>query len=141
MGVEENLAGASGYEQVGQAIVVIICDRNSHTVEFDIQTRSGSDVGKRAVPIVAIQAKSAALLFMAGPVHSVHQQNVLPSVAVIIKKSAARTHRFRKEFSAKRAAVVTELYAGGRCYVDKSETGRNRCIPPRQIDDTGYAEQ
>ena len=46
---------------------------------------------------------------MTGPIHAVHQQNVLPAIVVVIEKRAARAKRLGKKFSAEGSAVVLKL--------------------------------
>ena len=49
---------------------------------------------------------------VSGPVGAVDQQNVLPAVAIVVKKGAAGAQRLGQEFSAEGSAVVLEVDAG-----------------------------
>ncbi len=83
-------------------------------------------IGERAIAIVAVKVHGAALLHMAGPVHAVDQQDILPAIVVVVQKRATRPQRFRQVLLPKRAAVVMEVYACGGGDVGKMETGVDR---------------
>src|SRR5580704_815957 len=59
---------------------------------------------------------------MARPVHSVHQQNVLPSIAVVVEEGAARAEGFGQQFAAVGAAVVMKVESGRSRIVGQGET-------------------
>ena len=63
--------------------------------------------------VVAIKPKRSAVLLVAGPVTTVDQQDVLPAVAVVMKKGAALSECLRQELPAECATVVLELNSGG----------------------------
>src|SRR6202142_1070430 len=67
---------------------------------------------------------------MTGPIHAIDQQNVLPPVAVVIEKRAARAQRLGKKFPAVRAGVVPEVNPRRRGYVGKLKSQRRRRRTP-----------
>jgi hypothetical protein len=50
---------------------------------------------------------------MAGPVHSIHQKDVLPAVTVEVNEGNTRPHCLRQIFLSERACVVDKANAGG----------------------------
>ncbi len=64
---------------------------------------------------------------VAGPVHAVDQQDVLPAVAIVIEEGAAGAQRFRQELAAEGAAVVMEVEAGGLGDIGETETEIRAC--------------
>ncbi len=75
-------------EDVGESIVGEITDRDAHAVDLDVESRGASHIGKGAVPVVAVEPQRGSLLLVAGPIHAVHEQDVLPTVSVIVDKCA-----------------------------------------------------
>src|ERR1051326_3808007 len=119
------LADASD-QNVGKAVVVVIPYGNAHAVEFHIESSVRRDVGEGAVPVVVVEAKRGAILFVAGPVGAVDQQDVLPTIAIVIQKCAARPKGLRQVLAAEGAAVVLKLNSSGAGYVGETETGGSR---------------
>src|SRR6185369_5709723 len=102
----------AGDEQVRESVIVVVADRNSHAVHLDIEAGAASDVREGSVAVVVVEAQRAAATFVAGPVHSVHQQNVLPAVVIVIEKGAPGAQRLGQIFFAERAAVVPKVDPG-----------------------------
>src|SRR5690242_3862873 len=117
---ETALANASD-KNVGKSIVVVIPDSRTHSVHFDVQASALCDVSKRAVAIVAVELQGRALALVAGPVHAVQEQDVLPTVGVVIQERAARAERFGKQLSTVRAGVVLKLDSRSRSDVGESK--------------------
>jgi len=105
----------AGDEDVGKTIIVVIADGYSHAVELEVEASGARYVGEGAVAIIAVEAESDSLAFVTGPVHAVEKKDVLPAVVVVVEEGAARAERFREQFAAVGATVVTELDAGGVC--------------------------
>ena len=61
--------------------------------------------------------------FVAGPVHAVDQQDVLPAVVIVIEERAAGAESFGEEFAAVGAGIVVEVDAGGGGDVYQAEVG------------------
>ena len=59
---------------------------------------------------------------MAGPVHAVDQQDVLPAIAVVVQKGAARAQRLGQELLAESAVVMLEQQTRARGHVDQPES-------------------
>ena len=67
---------------------------------------------------------------MAGPVHGIDEEDVLPAVVVVVEKTDAATHCFGEIFFAERAAVMLKVNAGLRSDVGELDGARgagDRC--------------
>src|SRR4029077_5842115 len=93
------LANASD-ENVRKAIIIVVAHSHAHSVHLDVQACGLGYVRKSSVAIVAIEPQSRVLALVSGPVHPVHKQNVLPTVAVVVEESATRSQCFWKELAA-----------------------------------------
>ena len=123
-----------GNQDIGEAIVIEVRHGHAHAVHFDCQAGTFGDVAESSVAIVAIQFQGAALALVTRPVHSIDQQNVQPTVAVVIQKGAAGTHGLGQILGAKSAAIVVEVDARGCGDVGerKAQSGRCRSRRPAQ---------
>ncbi len=119
---KEAILADAGDEQVGEAVVVVIADGDAHAVHFDVEPGGFGDVGERAVAIVVIEAERGALLLVARPIHRIDEQDVLPTVGVVVEKGAAGAECFGEELAAVGAAIVLEVDAGLRGDIDELET-------------------
>src|ERR1035438_8397597 len=61
---------------------------------------------------------------MAGPIHAVGQQNVLPAVGVVIQKGAPRAQSLGEQLAAISSAVVLEVNSCRAGYVGKMKPQR-----------------
>src|SRR3989442_9463969 len=104
-------------------IVVVVPCRHTHSIHFKIKTGSTGYIGESSIAIVAIELERAAVALVAGPIRSVDEENVLPSVGIVIQKCTAWTECFRKKLSAISAAVVAELNAGRTSHIDEPKSG------------------
>ena len=86
---EEAVLADAADEHIGKAVVVEVADGDSHPIHLDVETRDPCDVGEGPVAVVAIQAQRGALPAMTRPVGTVHEQDVLPAVVVVVEKRAA----------------------------------------------------
>jgi hypothetical protein len=109
---KETVLTDAGDEDVGEAVVVEIADGHAHPIQLDVEASSAGDVGKRPVPVIAIEAQGRALGLMSGPVHAVDEKDVLPAVGVVVDERAAGSQRLGQELPAVGATVVTELKTG-----------------------------
>ena len=80
--VKEPILPNAGDQDVWEAVIVVVSHRNPQAVEFHIQSGTGCDVSERSVSVVVVEAQRGAALLVAGPVHTIDQQNVLPAVAI-----------------------------------------------------------
>src|SRR3984885_681846 len=129
---KQTVLAYTGDEDVGKAVVVVITDSYAHAVEFNVETGARGHVSERAVAVVVIEPESRALRFVvgrivicgfvAGPVHAVDQQNVLPAVTVVVKERAARAQGLGEKFTAVSSAVVLEVNTGRFCHIDKTKS-------------------
>jgi len=62
--------------------------------------------------VVEREKRLAGLVFW--PIHGIDEQDVLPTIVVIVKKSASRPERLRKILFTESAAVMFEMNAGLR---------------------------
>src|ERR1700758_2229475 len=86
------------------AVIVVIADGASHSVHFDIEAGLAGDIREGSVVIVVIEGGVGIAGFVAGPVHGVDEENVLPAVVVIVDEAGSAAHGFRKIFSPKSSA-------------------------------------
>ncbi|HZS72548.1 MAG TPA: hypothetical protein VFA13_11985 [Candidatus Acidoferrum sp.] len=124
-GVAEEAALADARdENIGEAVVIVIADGDAHPIQLHVEAGRLRDISESAVAIVAIEAQSAALALVAGPVHAVDEQNVLPAVGVVIKKGATGAECLRKKFPAECPAIVAKIDAGARGDINQAESER-----------------
>src|SRR5262249_44034064 len=101
-------------EQIVVPIVVVIADGNADAVHLQIEARFVRHIGERSVVIVVIELWRRMLRDVARPVHSVDEENIRPSVVVVIDESHARSNRLRQKLFSKRAIVVCETNSSFR---------------------------
>ena len=80
-------------------------------------------VGESSIMIVVIEPQRGGLPLVARPVHAINKEDVLPAVAIVVEKGAARSKGFRKKLASVGAAVVLEMNAGRICNVHEAEAG------------------
>ena len=66
--MEQAVLTDAGDEDVREAIVVVIADRDAHAIQFDIEAGAGGHVRESAVVVVAIKARVVRRFLVAGPV-------------------------------------------------------------------------
>ena len=96
---EQAVLSDAGDQNVREAVVVVIANRDAHAVHFDIETGAGRHVGECAIAIVVIEVQRGAALLVARPVGAVDQQNVLPAIAIVVQERAPGTEGFGQEFA------------------------------------------
>ena len=101
-----------GDEDIVEAVVVVIADGNAHAKHFNGEASFLRDVSECAVVIVVIEGQRGAMAFLAGPVFSVDQEDVLPTVVVVIEESDAGAHCFGQPFFTGGGVVVSEVDSG-----------------------------
>ena len=113
-------------ENVGETIIIVIADGHAHAVDLDVEAGASRHVRKRAVAVVPVEPQRGSLALVSGPVHAVHQQDVLPAIAVIIKERAARAQSLRQQLAAIGAAVVPKLDSRSVRHVGQAESQSSR---------------
>src|SRR5262249_52710248 len=93
-------------EQIVVAVVVVVAHRDSKPKHWNREPRFRSHVRERAIVVIAIQLQRGLSTGPARPVLAIDQQNVRPSVVVIINEGATRPQGFREIFFSERAVVV-----------------------------------
>src|SRR5882762_9928103 len=124
--VKEATLSERGYEEVVEAVVVIVTDCYAHAIHFHIEVGFVGYVSECSIVIVVIKLRSGVLLLMTRPVHPIDQKNVGPAIAVVVDESDTRAERFRQEFLSERAIVVGEANAGLLSYVAKANCRNSR---------------
>src|ERR1700726_4940306 len=91
--LEQPVLPDTGDQDVGKSIVVVVADGDTHPIHLNCESSSLGDIRERPVAVVTIQPRRGALLFVAGPIHSIDKEYVQPAVAVVIEKSASGPQR------------------------------------------------
>jgi L-lactate utilization protein LutC len=86
----------AGNQDVGEAVIVVIADRDAHAIHFEVEAGALGYVREGTIAIIAVEAQGRALAFVPRPIHGVYQQNVLPTIAVVIEERAAGAEGFRE---------------------------------------------
>jgi hypothetical protein len=124
--VKQPVLAHAGHEHVGEAVVVVVADGHAQAVHLHVEASGAGHVGERAIAVVPVEPQRRALLLVAGPVHAVHEQHVLPAVAVVVQEGAAGPERLWQKHPAVGAVVVVERQASGRRDVYQPEPWRRR---------------
>src|SRR5262249_51832406 len=99
-------------EQILEAVIVIVANRQSEAEHRDREASSLRNICKRAVVVVVIQLERRLRAGVSRPVRAVHQNDVGPSVIVVVDECAARAHSFGQIFSSEGAVVMSEVDTG-----------------------------
>ena len=108
---EKMIRSDRGDVDVHVAIVVVVADGAALAIDFKREPGLPGDIRESPILIVVIERRDRISRFVAGPVHRVDQQNVLPAVVVVVEKAGAAAHGFRQVLFSKRAVVVFEADA------------------------------
>src|SRR5207237_8219539 len=112
--VADEMIAAKGRDvDVDVAGVVEVRRGYAEAGHVDGESGRACDVGERPVAIVAVERRIRPGPLVAGPVHRVDEEDVLPAVVVDVEKGAAGPERFRQVLLAERAAVVSKMETGG----------------------------
>src|ERR1700728_1952540 len=95
----------------------------------------GGDIGEGSIAIIVIEAQRGPGFLVAWPVAAVDQQNVLPPIAIVVEKGAARAQSFGEKFPAEGSAIVWEVNARWPGHVGevKSQRGRGSGLRDKTI--------
>ena len=91
------------------AVVVVVADSAAHAIHLNVEAGLFGDVGECSVVVVAIECRVGLALRVAGPIHRVDKEDVLPAVVVVVDEADAAAHGFRKILFAESAAVAREM--------------------------------
>ena len=108
------VAVEGGDVDVVVAVVVVVADGAAHAVHLDVEAGLTRYVGKSSVVVVVVERGVGLARAVAGPVHGIDEENVLPAVVVVVDEADAAAHGFRQIFLAEGAAVVLEMNSGLR---------------------------
>src|ERR1700722_17577616 len=121
-----------GDVNVDIAIVVIVADGATESVHLQCEPGLPGDVGKGSVFIVVIERGKGFAGFVSRPVHGIDEENILPSIIVIIQEASAAAHGLREIFFSERAIVVLEVNAClGSDIVEVDGTGGTKSLRSR----------
>src|SRR5262249_57811333 len=87
------------------------------SVGFDCSSCLSRDIGKRPVFVIVIERHHGLAGLLIGPGGRIDQQDVLPTIVIVVEETATVTHGFRQILLTKRTAVMFEMNAGRVCYV------------------------
>ena len=90
--VEQNVLAHTGDENVIEAIVIVVADRNADCPDAAAQTRLRGDVFERAVAVVVIEPDSGAGRGGAGLAATGEDYYVLPAVVVVVNEGSSAAH-------------------------------------------------
>src|SRR5262249_41798455 len=110
--VEEMASANRSNVDVVVTIVVVVTYDAAEAVHFDRDTGLGSHIGEGAVMVVVIERRVRLAGFVRGPVHRVDEQDVGPTVIVIVDHADTRAHGFGQKLLSVCTAVVLEVDAG-----------------------------
>ena len=94
--------------EILETVVVIIAHRTAQAVGLDSEASLAGDIGERSIVIVVVKRWERFAGFVLRPIHGVHEEDVLPAVVVVVEKTDAAAHGFRKIFFAEGSGVVFE---------------------------------
>ena len=89
--MKQNVLAPAGDEDIVEAVVIVVADGDSTGPYAAPQPRLRGDVGKRAVAVVAIEADDG-LRGCGLPAAAGQQDDILPTVVVIIEERHAASH-------------------------------------------------
>src|SRR5262249_13196045 len=81
---EQPVASQPTDKNIYPAVVVVVANSDSHTVHLDRQASFTGSIREGAVPVVAVEGRERSSTLVAWPVHAVDEQNILPTVVVVI---------------------------------------------------------
>src|SRR5262249_52687281 len=96
------------HEQIIVTVVVVIPYRDAQRVSFNRETDRPSNVCKRSVVVVVKHLQRRRASMLPRPVFTVREEQVLPTVSVVVNEGDTWTESLWKIFFAKRAVVVAE---------------------------------
>src|SRR5204863_124510 len=90
--------GIIGDVNIGPPIVVVVSETGAHSEIRNRNSGSRGRVRERAVSIISVKpvASGSRLLFI-GKRAAIDQENIRPSVAVVVEEESPGTHGFRHE--------------------------------------------
>src|SRR5229473_2115176 len=106
-----------GTKNILESVVVVVADANAGRPAGCLQASLLRDVGERSVAIVLVQAIGGTRL-IARQAGTRQQENIHPTVVVVVDESTTTTGRFQNIFLAVHAAIDHgSLQPRGRCHI------------------------
>ena len=106
---EEMIVAESGYIDVVLPIIVVVANGAAHPVHLALQPSLFGDIGESSVVIVVVERRIGCAVAVARPIHRVHEEDVLPTVIVIVNETHSAAHRLRKVLLSECSAIPLEL--------------------------------
>jgi len=106
---EEVVPVERGDIDVVMAVVIVVTNGATEAVDLSCESRFFGDVGKCAVVVIVIEGWIGMSRPMAGPVPGVNEENVLPSIAVVIYGAHTAAHGFWQILLAEGARVMVKM--------------------------------
>ncbi len=122
--VKEVIAVQGGDVDIVAAIVVVIANSAPHAIHLEVEARLFCHILEGPVVLVVIKRGIGCECVMTGPVHAVHEENVLPAVIVVVEHAHAAAHGFGKVLLPERTAVVFEMNPCQRRDIDQANRPR-----------------
>jgi|SRR5580692_12541570 hypothetical protein len=95
-------------------VIVEVTYCTTQPVHLYRKPRLTGHVGEGSVTIIVVERRKRFARLVPGPVHGIHEQNVLPPVVVVIQKTNPTAHGFGEILFAERSAIVFEVNPGLR---------------------------
>src|SRR6266536_6169702 len=120
--VIQNAAAVPENEQVREAVIVVVADRDPHAEEvFCAYTGPDGHVTERSVSIVAVESASSRLRWFVGASGgAIHQIKVEQTVLVVVNPAAAGAHGLDQKFLRRGSVVMLESDARSACNINES---------------------
>ena len=96
----------------GENVIINMEIGNGNTEAIQFYGKSGSlrHIGEGSVLVVSIESHRLPVSgWVSAPILTVHQQNILPAIVVVVNKRTARSDLLRKVLSAKRTGIVDKI--------------------------------
>ena len=120
--VEKMIAIKRSDVNIGQAVVVVVGDRNADSVHFDIEAAALRHIGERAVVIIAIESRRYFWRPRRNKSLPLMSRMSRPSITIQVDECATRAHSFREVLLTGGARMMREVDACLGGYIHKADT-------------------
>jgi hypothetical protein len=108
------------YIDIVMAVVIVVANGAPEAIKLRCESRFLGYVGKRTVLVIVIERWIGVSGPMPGPIPGVNEEDVLPSIAVVIDHADTATHSLRQILLTEGAGVMAEVNPCLRSDVGKS---------------------
>src|SRR5271168_965944 len=103
------MTGTEGGDvDVVPAVVVVVSNGAAHAIHLDRKPRLLGAVGEGSIAIVVVKRGIRLRRAMTGPIHRVHEQDVLGAVVIVVEDAHPAAYRLGKVFLSKSTVMVTK---------------------------------